>query len=318
MQVNFLNPIKELVKENEVLANHSTFKIGGLARYFAIANTTEEIILLVESAIKSKLSYVIIGGGSNILFNDSGFDGLVIKANNGRLKIKDDTMECEAGVPLAKAMGESIGAGVGGLEWAAGIPGTIGGAVRGNAGAYGSDMSKNIVQVKILRNGKIKELSNKDCEFAYRHSIFKKEGNADIILSAVLKLEKNNIDESKEKIKNILKERVLKFKGLCAGCVFKNIEIDDVEMTQFKKQHSDFPDQYVKYRKIPAAWLIDQCGLKGREIGGAKVSENHAGIIINTGKATAENVIILISIIKQKVRSTFNLQLMEEIEYIGF
>lgn len=314
----FIEIVGDRLLENEMLSKHCTFRIGGPAKYFAIVNSKEELEKLIKIAVKNKINYRVIGGGSNILFSDKGFDGLVIKLSAGKIKIKGDLMECDGGVYLAKALGESIAGGFSGLEWAAGIPGTIGGAVRGNAGAYGSDIGKNIFKVNILRGGKIKTLSNKDCKFAYRQSIFKEEKNNDIILSVILKLEKGEIEESKEKISNILKERTSKFHGFSAGCVFKNIEVEENEMLDFKKENPDFPDQYVEYKKIPAAWLIDKCELKGREIGDAVVSNDHAAIILNKGKATSENVIMLISIIKQKVRSKYNMQLMEEIEYIGF
>lgn len=310
--------VGDRAKESEPLFKYSTFKIGGKANLFVLANTTEELIATVDIARKSKTPYVVIGGGSNVLFNDNGFDGLVIKINSGRIKLDKDIIESDAGVALAKVLGQAISWNLGGLEWCAGIPGTIGGAVRGNAGAYGKDISSNVLYIKVLRNGKIKKLSNKNCKFSYRNSVFKEEGNNDVIISVALKLEKSDMEELKNKVKNILKERTLKFEGFSAGCVFKNIEVTQNEIGKFKMQNPDFPDQFVEYKKIPAAWLIDQCGLKGREIGGAKISENHAAIITNTGKATAENVIMLISIIKQKVRSKFNLQLMEEIEYVGF
>ncbi|MFA6376928.1 MAG: UDP-N-acetylenolpyruvoylglucosamine reductase, partial [Candidatus Paceibacterota bacterium] len=135
---------------------------------------------------------------------------------------------------------------------------------------------------------------------------------------AIIGLKKADAKEARDKAKKIIKERAPKFVGFSAGCVFKNIEVSAEEAKLFKEKYPDFPDQYVEYCKIPVAWLIDRCGLKGKVIGGAKVSQMHAGIIINTGNATAENVIMLISLIKQQVRDTFGLQLSEEIEYIGF
>ena len=310
------------IKENESLSAYSTFRIGGSAKYLALAQTIDDIERLWEIANKNKLPILFLGGGSNVLINDSGFPGLVIKINNSRLKIKDNLIECEAGALLSKTMGEALAGGLLGLEWAAGIPGTVGGAIRGNAGAYGGAMADSILSVKVLRNGKIKELKKKDCRFGYRQSIFKEEGNSDIILSAVLELKKlSNLDKAEEargKIKIIMKERSNKFGGFSAGCVFKNIVMSAEEIKEFKNKFSQFPDQFVRYQKIPAAWLIDECGLRGKKIGGAKISESHAGVIVNDGQATAEDIIILIGVIKQKVRSKFSIQLMEEIEYVGF
>jgi len=310
--------LNERFMENEPLSSHTTFRIGGPARYFAVIQNLEEFQEVLSWAEKNAISYVVLGGGSNILVSDNGYSGLVIKMSGDRLNIKDEIVECEAGVILAKALSQSLAEGLSGLEWAAGIPGTIGGAVRGNAGAYGSDMGKNIIEVKVLRDGKIKFLSVSDCEFGYRESVFKKNGNKDVILSVTMKLQKSDTNQARERVKKIISERAPKFAGFSAGCVFKNIETSAEEIKLFQEKFPNFPDQYVKYRKIPVAWLIDKCELKGKEIGHAKVFENHAGIIINIGGATAENVIMLISIIKQKVRDTFDLQLMEEIEYLGF
>ncbi|MFA5029277.1 MAG: UDP-N-acetylmuramate dehydrogenase [Patescibacteria group bacterium] len=320
-----LNKLKAVVsgsiKEREILAPYTTFNIGGAASYFYLVNNSDEMIKLVAVAEKKKLSYLILGGGSNLLISDQGFQGLVIKNNCAKIRIKNDLVEAEAGVLLSKLLGETMAGALLGLEWATGIPGTVGGAVCNNAGAYGGQMSDNIIGVKIIRNGKIKELTNKKCQFAYRESIFKKQEKRDVILSVVLKLKKGSavqLMKARENIKLINKKRGKKFSSASAGSVFKNIFLAEKEIIDFKNKFSQLPEEFMESRKIPAAWLIDQCGLKGRAIGGAKVSEEHAGIIINTGTATAENVIMLISVIKQKVRSKFNLQLMEEVEYVGF
>lgn len=319
--MQYLDKIKSLgleVLENEPLREHSTFRIGGPARHFVSVDSNDMIEKVVKLATKAKAEFLVIGGGSNILFNDKGYDGLVIKAAGGRLKIKRDTIECDAGVPLAKAMGEAIGSGLAGLEWAAGIPGTVGGAVRGNAGAYGRDMSGNVIQVKVFRNGRTRNLKAKHCNFGYRTSMFQEAGNTDIILSVTLKLERSDREQLKEKVQEIVRERAPKFAGFSAGCVFRNVEIGAEAARQFKAKHQEFPEQFVTYGKIPSGWLIDQCGFKGRQVGGAKVSEKHAAVIINEGSATAENVMMLISLIKQKVRDEFGIQLHEEIELVGF
>jgi UDP-N-acetylmuramate dehydrogenase len=228
----------------------------------------------------------------------------------------------DAGVPLALALAESLKAGLTGLEWATGIPGTVGGAICGNAGAYGGEMAQNVATVKVLREKAIIELSNGDCDFSYRASRFKNDGNKDIILSATLKLKVAVTDEiavAKEKISKIMAERSVKFsEGPSAGSFFHNISLTPEETIELKSRHPEIPEQFIAWQKIPVAWLIDECGLRGRQIGGAKVSDQHAGIIINAGGATASDVIMLASVIKQKVRSKFSLQLMEEVQYLGF
>lgn len=311
------------IQENIGLADYTTFHIGGPAKYFVVINNLEELSEALKYCQKNKLEYFILGGGSNILISDSGYDGLVIKISNSGIKKKDNLVEIGAGTMLSKAMGDILGAGLLGLEWAAGIPGTVGGAIYGNAGAYGGEMSRNVKIVKVIRKGKIKELTNKDCRFGYRTSIFKEAGNdnKDIIFSVMLEFKKATaaeIDSAKATIKENLKKRDGKFKGLSAGSTFRNIELDEEEIRKFKDRFSELPEEFVSYKKIPAAWLIDQCDLKGKAMGGAQISENHAGIVINTGQATAEDIVMLVSYIKQQVRDRFGIQLQEEIEYVGF
>jgi len=314
------------IKENISLKNYTTFHIGGPARYFVVANDLEELREALAFAKKNKLEFFILGGGSNILVSDQGFAGVVIKLNNSYVKIKNNTAEIGAGTALSKAIGETLGAGLLGLEWAAGIPGTVGGAVHNNAGAYGGEMSQSVKEVGVIRSEKIKRLKNKDCCFGYRTSFLKEASssgkkNLDIIFLVILELKKaaaEAIEQAKATIRENIKKRDSKFNGFSAGSVFKNIELSESKIKEFKNKFSELSDQFVEYKKIPSAWLIDQCDLKGKTIGGAKVSEEHAGIIINTGQASAEDVIMLISFIKQQVRDKFGIQLQEEIEYIGF
>ena len=355
------------LKKNKLLKNHTTFRIGGLAKFFVMAKNPEEINQAIGWAKEKQINFRVIGGGSNILFSDDGYDGLIVKYFGSEAEFNGDIIECPAGAILASVMNESLNRGLVGLEWAAGIPGTIGGGVHNNCGAYGSEMADIVSAVSVLRDDEVIELSKDQCGFGYRESVFKNsppvvipteapfgklrmnsgrvegsldnesdssarsapngaslgrnDNKKDIILSVKIKLKPATpaeIAQAKEKISKILAERKPKFSGLSAGSTFGNIIMSEEEIKKFKAKHLELPERFVGYKKIPAAWLIEQCGLKGRSVGGAKVSESHAGIIINTGDATAKDVIMLISIIKQKVRSKFNLQLMEEIEYIGF
>jgi len=310
------------IKENELMKNHTSFHIGGPAKHFVVVRNIEEAKEAIKWAQDNKNDYKAIGGGSNLLVSDRGYDGLVIKYFGGDIKIDGDEVEAGAGTPLAQAMNESLKAGLAGLEWAIGIPGTIGGALCNNAGAYGGEMSQSVIGITALIEGKITELKPEDCEFAYRSSAFKAGKIEAMILSVKLKLQKASEDRIKEiniELANNLADRNSKSaEGGSAGSTFRNILLSAEEMKEFKNKHSEFPDQFVAYNKIPAAWLIEECGLKGKKIGGAMVSERHAGKIVNIGGATAENVIMLISVVKQKVRSKFSQQLMEEVEYVGF
>ena len=330
------------IKKNISLSKYTSFKIGGPAKYFCVVENNEEIKEALEFAGKNKLKVFVLGGGSNLLISDEGFDGMVIRIMNYELRIKDNNIICGAGLSLMKLVNESVQNNLTGLEWAAGIPGTIGGAVVNNAGAFGKCMGDVVESVKILEyktspfakgaggisSLDVKKLNNKQCNFSYRSSLFK-EDKKYIILSAVLKLEKENQGEGKKitmtpslekRVGEILKLRKEKqpLEYPSAGSVFKNPVVDD---DHFEKLKKEFPElnKIAKNNTIPAGWLIEQIeGLKGKKIGGAMVSEKHCNFIVNFNNAKAEDVVILISLIKQKVRNKFGIQLKEEIEFMGF
>jgi UDP-N-acetylmuramate dehydrogenase len=310
------------IKENEPLSNHTSFRIGGPARYFVAVKNSEEIQEAIAWAKERDLEFKIIGGGSNLLIADGGFAGLIIRYLGGEVTIENEIIKVGGGVPLVLAMNEVLKAGLSGLEWAIGIPGTVGGAICNNAGAYGGEMSQCVSRVKVLFDGEIKEIDNNDCGFGYRESFFKSGKLKGIILSAELQLKQVSADELarlKEIMQINLADRLGKSaEGGSVGSTFRNIILSEEEIRKFKEKFPELPDQFVNYKKIPAAWLIERCDLKGKKIGQAMVSEKHAGKITNLGGATAEDVIMLISVVKQKVRSKFSLQLMEEMEYLGF
>ena len=286
------------MSKNILLAPYTTFKIGGTAKYFCEARSKEGIIVAITMAKKENLPFFILGNGSNILISDAGFDGLIIKVKSAssRTKIKSNKIYIDSGVLLAKLASESIKAGLSGLEWTIGIPGTVGGAVRGNAGAFGASMSDIVREVKVLNIGtsQVQILNNKDCKFGYRDSIFKHDKNL-IILSVELKLKKGDREKSEKLIKEYLKQRKQKqpLEYPSVGCIFKNPK--------------DFS----------AGYLIEQCGLKGKKIGEAMISEKHANFIVNAGGAKAEDVVKLINLCKEKVKEKFGVELKEEIEYLG-
>lgn len=283
--------------EKEVdLAPLTTFKIGGPAQFFYQAETEEDLIKAIKKAQQENLPVFILGRGSNILVSDKGFKGLVIKCQIKKIEFNDNLVIAGAGENLSELMGEAAEKGLGGLEFLAGVPCTIGGAVWANAGSKDQAIGDFIEKVKIIdKQGEIKELSAADCQFDYRKSVFKSEPL--IVLEATLKLKKDNSEEIKSKIAENIKQKQLKqdLSNPSVGCIFRN-----------------------SIGNKTAAQLIDSLGLKGYKMGGAKVSDKHANFIINTGKATAEDVVMLISYIKQQVRDEFGIQLQEEVEYVGF
>ncbi|MDP3014963.1 MAG: UDP-N-acetylmuramate dehydrogenase [bacterium] len=315
-----------MFQENVLLKHHSNYKIGGLAKYFFEAKSIEEIIKAVEKARLIKTPFFILGGGTNILFNDEGFDGLIIKIKNSRLRqgfggqAKIKIIKVDAGVFLERLVEESADTGLSGLEWAAGIPGTLGGAIRGNAGAFGGeikDVIKEVISLDIsgLRS-KIIKRNNQDCKFNYRSSIFKSNGAKEIIIEASLLLRKGNRKSIETAIKqniNYRKERQpMEYPSL--GSTFKNIDAGKIA----KKQHKSF-ELIIKndpFPVIPAAYLISKAGLNGVSCGGAMISPKHPNFIVNVLNATASDVKNLIALVKKEVYKKFRIDLEEEIEIL--
>lgn len=315
-----MNIKKELpgVKENILLKKYTTFKIGGRASYFFIARKKEELIKSLKIAKKHSLPSFILGNGSNVLISDKGLKGLVIKLENKNYKIRNSEIISDSGTPLFLLVREAVKRNLAGLEWAAGIPGTIGGATRGNAGAFGKSMKDIIKEVEFfdLNNLKIKKIKNLKCNFSYRDSIFKRKRNF-IILSACLKLMKGKKKIIKEKIREFLNYRKERHpKQPSAGSIFKGVRAKDLGEKFFRK----FPEakNAVKEKGIPAAFLIDQCKLSGKKIGRAQISKKHPNFIINLGGAKTKDVIKLIHLIKKKVKNRFGITLEEEIQHLGF
>ncbi len=313
--------IEQKIKQNIPLASLTTFKIGGPAKFFVEVKSKEELSDAVEWAKTNKEKLFILAGGSNILINDNGINGLVVKIANNDLRVKGERIECGAGASLSAAASLAIGKNLTGLEWSIGIPGaTVGGAIKGNAEAFGAATADIVETVEIFNAKKLKfkTLSNRDCGFGYRASIFK-ERDEYIIWSAVLRLKKENPDIIQELVKQSIDFRQQKYPKLpSAGSVFKNIPMKVIErqnpvLAEEVRQKLSSP-----FENVGAGLIIDMLGLKGKTIGGAKISLEHANHIVNTGKATAGDVVMLISYIKQQVRDKFGIQLNEEVRYFGF
>jgi UDP-N-acetylmuramate dehydrogenase len=307
-------------KEGEPLARHLNIRIGGPAKWFVEARNTQDLIDAVNMAQDFAVEYFILGGGSNTLVADAGFQGLVIKAANRTLRIENDRVIAEAGVISAAAARSSADAGLRGFEWAISLPGTIGGAVRGNAGCFGGEMKDSIESVRVLRRGEILTLSNEDLHFAYRHSLLKENGNDDVVLDVVLKLEQGSRDEALAQIdKNLQGRKASQPLGASsAGCMFKNFEWNDhAQVAQLEKLY-EIPKEYLDRQRIPAGWIIDKLGLKGTAVGDAEVSLQHGNFLLNKGHATAEDILTLVTKLKKRIASETGVQLEEEVMHIGF
>jgi len=290
-------------QNNVLLKNHTTFRIGGKTRYFFIAKNKNGLISAVKMAKKNKLPFFVLGGGSNLLVSDKGYKGLVVKIQMTKSKCQMSSKNqyyeifSEAGVSLNQLVNTALKNNLTGIEWAVGIPGTVGGAVYGNAGAFGKSMKNIIKEVETLdfKTLRIKKFKNKDCKFSYRDSIFKKNKNL-IILSIEIQLKISNKKEIQKRIKKYFdyKKTNQPLNFYSAGSVFLNS------------------------KNFTAGELIEKCGLKGKKIGNIKISEKHANFIVNLGDGKAKDIKKLINLIKKEVKNKFNLRLEEEIQYLGF
>ncbi|PIR47794.1 UDP-N-acetylenolpyruvoylglucosamine reductase [Candidatus Uhrbacteria bacterium CG10_big_fil_rev_8_21_14_0_10_50_16] len=311
------------LKRGEPLAAHSHYGVGGPASYFVLAKTAEEVTSLVQLAKDENVPWVVIGGGTNILVSDKGFNGLVIKMGNRSIRINHETGEvvADAGLlssSLARQTGE---AGLTGFEWGIGLPGTIGGAVRGNAGCFGGETKDKLVSVDILNTetGEVQTIAKEDLVMGYRHSKIKDVPW--IVLRATFLFEPREVDLNREAINEVLRCRMdSQPKNVkCAGCAFKNVDfVADEDIAKLKDRVHDIPEAFLTNKRIPAGWLVDRLGLKGTRVGGAAISELHGNFITSDGTATADQLMQLIALVKSKVRDAYGIQLHEEVQFIGF
>lgn len=282
------------IKTNEDMSKHTSFKAGGKAKFYIKAKTVEDVINTVKISKENNIPIVVLGNGSNILFKDEEFNGVVLKIELDTLKIEENIITAEAGVKNAILGRKALDNNLQGFEFAAGIPGTIGGAIRMNAGAYGGEIKDIVQDVEYLdyEDLKIKKITNKECNFEYRHSVFCE--NKNIILSATFKLE-NGI---KEEIAN---------------------RMNEFAKSRKEKQPLEYPSAGSTFKRgtdFITAKLIDECGLKGYQIGGAQVSEKHAGFIINKENATAKDIIDLVEYVKKTVKEETGKSIDLEVEII--
>ena len=286
--------------ENISLNDYSSYRIGGEAKYFFVAKTKKDLITAIKKAKQESLEFFILGGGSNILFSDKGFDGLIIKLELNDIEVRGDSIYAQAGVALRDLVNTALDNDLTGLEWATGIYGTIGGAIRGNAGAFNKYMSENVESVEYLDTNDLQIKEIKDYDSDYRNSYFKKNKNL-IILSAIFRLKKGVDKKEMDRIMKYRQERhPLEYPSV--GSVFKNIPINILDIKQFRD---------LGY--VPAGYLIEQAGLKGKVIGGAQISEKHANFIVNINNAKAQDVLDLINLIKKTILEKYKIKMNEEI-----
>ena len=321
------------IKKDVLLSNYSNYKIGGPARLFAEVGSVEELkdaLRLAKSPAQDDKIF-ILGGGTNILIDDKGFDGLVIHNKiGGILRLRSgqvDNVEAGSGVMVKDLLDFCIKNSLSGLEWAGGLPGTIGGSVRGNAGAFGGETKDSVSEVRSLNiitesNSAVafeeKRRTNRECNFGYRNSIFKTgEGKDEFVTSVTISLKTGN----KEEIRKAIQEKIdyrnnkhpMDYPNI--GSIFKNVPFESLT----PRLEEEFR-QYVKndpFPVMPTAKIIFLAGLKGKRISGAMVSDKHTNFIINVDNATAADVKQLIALEKKTVKDKFGILLEEEIIYLG-
>ena len=306
------------IRRDVPLAPFSTFQIGGPADFFAGVTTTPELIEALDYALQNNLPTFVFSGGSNLLIADHGFRGLVIRIANAAMRFTDRDIYADAGTNLLDLVQTANARGLAGMERLAGIPGSVGGAIRGNAGAFGAEIKDVVLSVKAYDRERktLREFSNRDCHFAYRDSYFKSHPEL-VIISAQLRLAEGDPVALAGASDQTMRQREAKHpqSAKCAGSFFMNPIVSDAALREeFTKDTGKVP----KDEKLPAGWLIDHAGLRGKRLGGAEVSSKHPNYLVNSGTATAEDIVMLASLVKQRVRTELGVQLKEEVQLVGF
>ncbi len=308
-------------KKDVPLSSHTVFRIGGVCRYFYEARSEEALIEAADWAAAYELPVFVLGAGSNILASEKGFQGLVVRPVYSDLRVMGNVIHAGAGAMMPHVAAYAQKEGLSGFEWAIGIPGTVGGSVRGNAGCNGSSMADVVDSVRVYNAAfkRMKKLSTADCRFGYRDSKFKHHPEL-VILSAAIGLHPGGREAITEKMREYSLHRVATqdIGSQCAGCVFKNIPWERVPFDRRERLLTRFPElqRFKNQSHIPTAFLIDVLGLKGHAIGGAMVSKKHGNFFLNTSGATFHDLAILISHCKEYVHRKTGLLLEEEIQYL--
>lgn len=269
----------------------------------------------LEAVRRAGSPYVVIGGGTNLIVSDAGFPGTVLRFTAAGLRAGGDRVTADAGAELQCLVDFTVDRGLKGLETLAGIPGSVGAAVYGNAGAYGHSLSERVLTVRFYDGEQIRVITNAECEFRYRESVFKR--NKDwIIFSTELELEPADAGELRKTADEIVSVRNRKFPPTmkCAGSIFKNFLLAELP-PEVARQVSE---SVVREGKVPAAYFLEQVGAKGMRRGDIHVADYHANLIYNAGRGTAADLCAVIGELKQRVRERFGIEAEEEVQYLGF
>ena len=296
------------------LSRYTRFGIGGPADLYAETGSAEAFIAALGVARASGIPTMVIGGGTNLIVSDSGYRGIVLRYRGDRLLAANGRVSADAGASLQDLVDFAIGQGLKGLETLSGIPGSVGAAIYGNAGAYGHSISERVLKVRFFDGAALRIFENGECRFQYRESIFKRRKDW-MILSVELRLDPADSAALRSAADEILKVRNQKFPVTmkCAGSIFKNLLLLELPAGVA----AQVPATAVREGKVPAAWFLDQVGAKGMTRGEIHVAAYHANLIYNAGEGTAADLCALIAELKTRVRERFGIDLEEEVQYVG-
>ncbi len=310
-----LAEIPELtVSTGTPLSLYTRFGIGGPADLYAETGSVEAFIAAVEAARGTGLATTVIGNGTNLIVSDRGYRGIILRYRADRLWAANHRVIAEAGAVLQDLVDFTIARGLKGLETLAGIPGSVGAAIYGNAGAYGHSISERVMKVRFFDGRACRVFDSEECEFRYRESVFKRRKEW-IIFSTELLLEPADAAELRRAADSIVAVRNEKFPVTmkCAGSIFKNLLAADLP----PEVAAQVPPSAVREGKVPAAWFLDQVGAKGMQRGDIHVAAYHANLIYNAGAGTSADLCGLIQELKDRVRTRFGIELEEEVQYVG-
>ena len=300
--------------ENVPLSRLTRFAIGGPARILADASSEAALMAVLEAIREANEPHALIGGGTNLVADDRGFPGVVLRYTAKHLEIDGPRVRVSGGVILQDLVDSTIAAGLQGLHTMTGIPGWLGGAIYGNAGAYGHSIHEFVESVRFFDGRKTQEIGNAECEFHYRESVFKRHKDW-IVLEATLRLPSGDAAELRAAAESILKIRNEKYPPSmhCAGSIFKNLILSELP----ESVRAQVPERVIREGKVPSAYFLELAGAKGMVLGGVRVADYHANLIYNAGGGTSKEVRELIEILKKRVHQRSGLLLEEEVQYLG-
>ncbi len=297
------------------LSQYTRFGIGGPADYYLETSNPESFARALAMVRASGLDSVIIGGGTNLIVSDAGFRGVCLRLTSARIAANGPHVEAECGAPLQRLVDFTVERGLKGLETMTGIPGSVGAAVYGNAGAYGHSIQERVHSVRFLDGETVSEFTNAECRFHYRESIFKTHKEW-VILSVALEMETGDSAVLAKTADDILTTRNRKYPPTmrCAGSIFKNFLVSELPANVV----AEIPAKTIIEGKVPSAWFLEQVGAKGMKQGGIEVADYHANLIYNAGGGTAGDLVRIVSELKDRVRQRWGIPLQEEVQYVGF